>query len=190
MRSMLTDGLRRQLAVSVSVVAGASSERHVRQWLKPRWCRPPAPPQHRCRGITLIDVSVLLTFAAIAVSVATMERVRGQARDFAISSGLELREVLDAAMVYRYQTGEWPLNDCSRRYATGLGDDCNGDGSADSGDLSGLTQLVEVGRLPDLQRYPGQQRARRPMDRATAMGCRYRFGVDCRGLALCATAVR
>ncbi len=172
MLSTLTDDLQQHVSMTVAASGAAST---AQQWHKStRRCLPAHPPRRRRRGITLIDMSVLLTFAAIVVGVAAMERVRGQARDFAISSGLELREVLDAAMVYRYQTGEWPLNQCSRSYAQGLGNDCNGDGSADSGDLSGLTQLVEVGRLPDLQRHrnnqgrDGQWISLQPWDAATA----------------------
>ena len=109
-------------------------------------------PLRRCRGITLIDLSVLLVFLAIALAIGTLEKVRDQSRNYAIAHGLELRQILNAALVHRYHMGEWPLNSCSRLHAVSSRD-CNGDGRSDDLDYSGMTALVEAGRLPALPRY-------------------------------------
>ncbi len=106
-----------------------------------------APGEHR-RGATLFEMAIVVALIG-AIASLHFEREQAAVRQQIVGKmAAELQRVLDAAMAYQLDHGEWPLDSCSAAaYAAGSLRDCNGDGDRQSDDINGVRRLVDSGYL-------------------------------------------
>ncbi len=106
--------------------------------------------QLRCRGATLIELSIVISLIVILSALYLDYDQRRIHEQIVAQVATEIQSMVDAAMAYQIHEGVWPLDDCIyNAYIEGERSDCNADLVRDFRDINGLRELVASGYLKD-----------------------------------------
>ncbi len=108
------------------------------------------------RGVTLLELSLVLSVLLLFFSLQLQHRREAHLFSLADRAAAELREIVDAALLYRTHNQVWPVDFCVEEFLVTptvagieeLDDDCNGDGNMDLADISGVRRLLREGYIP------------------------------------------